>query len=495
MYSLEPYRTYKLSGVEWLGDVPDHWDVRRLRYMSEMRVSGVDKQSENHEFAVRLCNYVDVYKNDRISPKMAFMTATATADEIRRFRLQSGDVLITKDSESWTDIGVPALVEGADDDVLSGYHLALLRPNLERLDGRYLFRALQCLVVGYQFHVRANGVTRYGLSHDAIKSVRVPLPSLFEQAAIVRFLDHADLHIRCYIRAKQKLIALLEEQKRAIIHHAVTGQLDVRTGEPYPAYKHSRVEWLENVPEHWDVLRLGKLITLTVGFPFKSDGFTQSEEDMRLLRGVNLAPGRIRWEDIVWWPLADAGIYREYQLGVGDIVLGMDRPIVGDGIRIALVSQSDLPSLLVQRVARIRLGEELLRDFVRLLLGGKCFSDYVAPIFTGVSVPHLSPEQIRGFRFALPGLGEQRAIVKHLTACVGAIQKRIGHALSEISLLREYRTRMIADVVTGKLDVREAAAALPEVDPLAADDDLDDTIDADDRLEVDNDEEVSEIEY
>ena len=145
MYSLEPYRTYKLSGVEWLGDVPDHWDVRRLRYMSEMRVSGVDKQSENHEFAVRLCNYVDVYKNDRISPKMAFMTATATADEIRRFRLQSGDVLITKDSESWTDIGVPALVEGADDDVLSGYHLALLRPNLERLDGRYLFRALQCL--------------------------------------------------------------------------------------------------------------------------------------------------------------------------------------------------------------------------------------------------------------------------------------------------------------------------------------------------------------
>ena len=493
MHALEPYRNYKPSDAEWLGCVPEHWDARRLGNVSEMRVSSVDKHVEEHEYAVHLCNYVDVYKNDRIRSGMALMPATATAAEIRRFRLQSGDVLITKDSESWTDIGVPALVEGADDDVLTGYHLALLRPNFERLNGHYLFRALQCPVVGYQFHVRANGVTRYGLSHDAIKSVRLPIPPLSEQTAIVRFLDHADQRIYRYIRAKQKLIELLGEQKQATIHQAVTGQIDIRTGQPYPAYKHSRVEWLENVPEHWDVLRLGKLITLTVGFPFRSDGFTQTEEDMRLLRGVNLAPGRIRWDDVVCWPIADAEIYREYQLRVGDIVLGMDRPIIGDGIRVALVSQSDLPSLLVQRVARIRLAEELLRDFALLLLSGKCFSDYLAPIFTGVSVPHLSPEQIKGFRLALPGLSEQRAIIKHLTSCVGAIQKGIDHALSEISLLREYRTRLIADVVTGKLDVREAAAGLPEGDPLAAEDDLDDTAEATDQPAFDHEEEMVEL--
>ena len=253
---LKPYPTYKDSGVPWLGEMPAHWEMRRLRNTSEMRVSNIDKHTKDEEQPIRLCNYVDVYKNDRIRSGMAFMRATATTDEIERFRLRSGDVLITKDSEAWNDIGVPALVEDTQDDIVSGYHLALLRPFLERVDGGYLFRALQSTAVAYQFHVEANGVTRYGLSHSAIKSVWLPLPSLPEQAAIVRYLDHVDRRIQHYIRAKQKLVTLLEEQKQAIIHQAVTGQTDVRTGQPYPAYKPSGVEWLGDVPEHWEVSRV-----------------------------------------------------------------------------------------------------------------------------------------------------------------------------------------------------------------------------------------------
>ena len=110
--------------------------------------------------------------------------------------------------------------------------------------------------VAYQFHVHANGVTRYGLSHEAIKSVCLPIPPLAEQAAIARFLDHADRRIRRYVRAKQQLITLLEEQKQALIHRTVTGQVDVRTGQPYPAYKPSGVEWLGDVPAHWERARL-----------------------------------------------------------------------------------------------------------------------------------------------------------------------------------------------------------------------------------------------
>ena len=125
---LEPYSAYKPSGVPWLGDVPSHWEVRRLRTVADMRVSNVDKHTREDEVPVRLCNYVDVYKYDRITPAMPFMTATASRDEIERSRLESGDVLITKDSETWDDIGVPALVAESAHDLLSGYHLALLRP-------------------------------------------------------------------------------------------------------------------------------------------------------------------------------------------------------------------------------------------------------------------------------------------------------------------------------------------------------------------------------
>ena len=474
----EPYPACKDSGVERLGHVPAHWAVRRLRNVSELRVSNVDKHTREGEAPVRLCNYVDVYKNARIRSGMAFMVGTATADEIRQFRLRSGDVLITKDSEVWNDIGVPALVQDIADDVVSGYHLALLRPYTGCLAGRFLFRALESCCVAQQLHVQANGVTRFGLSHNAIKSVRLPVPPLHEQAAIGSFLDYVDLRIRRYIRAKQKLIALLGEQKQAIIHQAVTGQLDVRTGRPLPAYKPSGVEWLGDVPEQWEIARLGRLIELLTGFPFKSDGFTHDADDIRLLRGVNIAPGKVRWNDIVRWPIRDRPSYLSFELHAGDIVLGMDRPIIQSGVRVATIEESDLPSLLLQRVACIRPDEGRLRaDFLMLLLAGKSFSSYLTPIFTGISVPHLSPEQIRLFRFALPAVMEQAKIVNWTVARTKTVESAVKRTRREIALLGEYRTRLIADVVTGKLDVREAAAQFPdevgELEPIDEADALD----------------------
>ena len=235
---LKPYPELKDSGVDWLGDVPAHWEVRRLRNVADMRVSNVDKHAKEGEISVRLCNYVDVYKNDYISERMDFMRATATNEEIERFRLEEGDVLITKDSETWDDIGVPALVTEAADDLVSGYHLALLRPQSDKVAGAYLLRVLQSKGLAYQFHIEAKGVTRYGLSHAGIKSVRLPLPPLPEQAAIVRFLDHADRRIRRYIRAKERLIgtvnrteretSLMSEYRTRLIADVVTGKLDVR---------------------------------------------------------------------------------------------------------------------------------------------------------------------------------------------------------------------------------------------------------------------------
>ena len=219
MTTPRPYTACRPSGVPCLGDVPAHWDVRRLRTVADMRVSNVDKHVSEGELPVRLCNYVDVYKNDHITHEIAFMRATASTDEVERFRLKRGDVLITKDSETWDDIGVPALVTESADDLVCGYHLALLRPSKEIL-GAYLARALQTGGVARQFHVRANGVTRYGLTQAGIQSVQVPLPPPDEQAAIVGYLDADDQRIRAYVSAKERLIALLEEERQAVIHRA-----------------------------------------------------------------------------------------------------------------------------------------------------------------------------------------------------------------------------------------------------------------------------------
>ena len=224
---LNPNVRLKPSGVEWLGDVPAHWEVRRLRTVAEMRVSNVDKHTKENEFPVRLCNYVDVYKNDRITQEMSFMKATASRDEIERFRLKQDDVLITKDSEAWDDIGVPALVTEPADDLISGYHLALLRPFNQML-GAYLAWTLQSKAIAYQFHVEAKGVTRYGLTHAGIQSVNLPLPPLPEQAAIVRYLDKATADIDTAISRTRRQIELLQEYRTRLIADVVTGKLDVR---------------------------------------------------------------------------------------------------------------------------------------------------------------------------------------------------------------------------------------------------------------------------
>ena len=225
---LDPDVRLKPSGVEWLGDVPEHWEVRRIRNVAQMRVSNVDKHVKSEEIPVRLCNYVDVYKNDLIDGRLDFMRATATADEIARFLLKAGDVLITKDSETWDDIAVPALVTEPIPNLISGYHLALLRPRTGDLTGEFLLRALQSKGVAHQFHVGAGGVTRYGLSHAAIQSVWIPLPPLSEQAAIVSHLDHETTHMDAARDRAQREIELLREYRTRLMADVVTGKLDVR---------------------------------------------------------------------------------------------------------------------------------------------------------------------------------------------------------------------------------------------------------------------------
>ncbi len=224
----KPYPAYQPSGAEWLGDVPKHWEVRRLRNVVDMRVSNVDKHIKDGENPVRLCNYVDVYNNDYINKQMDFMHATATNEEIERFRLERNDVLITKDSETWDDIGVPALVTDPACDLVSGYHLALLRPQSDRLAGAYLLRALQSKGLAKQFHVEAKGVTRYGLSHAGIKSVWLPLPPLSEQSAIVHYLDEVSTNIETAITRTRRQIELFQEYRTRLISDVVTGKLDVR---------------------------------------------------------------------------------------------------------------------------------------------------------------------------------------------------------------------------------------------------------------------------
>jgi type I restriction enzyme, S subunit len=447
---LKPYDSYKDSGVPWLGQVPAHWDVLRQRNAVQMLVSNIDKHSVEGEVPVRLCNYVDVYKNDRITDSLSFMRATATKDEVEQFRLQSGDVIITKDSESWNDIGVPALVEYEATDLVCGYHLAILRPRKGVLNGSYLLRALQSRGVAVQYHVSANGVTRYGLSHDAIKSILLPIPSLPEQTAIARFLDHVDKRIRRYIRAKRRLIELLHEQKQAIILNAVTQGLDPSTPQ-----KPSRIPWLDSVPQHWEVTTLQRYWQVTdckhLAVPFVDEGIPIASVVEVQSFTLNLTQCKRTTPE---W-------YR-------NLIEGGRRPKRGDliycrnaSVGACALIETDMDIAMGQDVCLISSQSQNQR-FLNYLLHSTFIKTQLEGFMVGSTFKRINISEINTLTVLVPPKAEQDSICEWLDSRLAVHDDVIQSAEHEIKLMREYRTRLIADVVTGKLDVRAAAAALPQ---------------------------------
>ena len=205
----------------------------------------------------------------------------------------------------------------------------------------------------------------------------------------------------------------------------------------------------------WGTIR--HVVDLLPGYAFPSSSFV--EEGIRLLRGANIAPGRLRWEtDVHFLAPEDRQGLSDYELTDGDLVLGMDRPFIASGIRVAFVTASDLPCLLVQRVARIRTSKRADPRYIRFLIESDAFVAHLSPITTGVSVPHVSAEQILSFRAPLPPYDVQVALATRLErrrADIAALEVRLN---LQIDLLTERRQALITAAVTGELAIPGVAA-------------------------------------
>ncbi len=224
---LDKTMAMKDSGVEWMGEVPAHWDVRRLKDLCSIQNSNVDKKSHDNEIPVQLCNYVDVYKNEFINASLDFMQATADESEIKRFTIKKNDVLITKDSETCDDIAIPALATESLEGVLCGYHLAQFRTNHKLFLGAYLFRLFQSKSYGFRFVISAKGITRVGLGQSAIADSLTPVPPLAEQQAIAVSLDEKTAKIDQIITTINTQIDKLKELRKTLINDVVTGKIKV----------------------------------------------------------------------------------------------------------------------------------------------------------------------------------------------------------------------------------------------------------------------------
>ncbi len=205
-----------------LGRIPEEWKVVKLKDVADIRLSNVDKKTDLKGKIIQLCNYLEVYQNDYIIKGMNFMHASATNNEIKKFKISKGDVIITKDSEEYNDIAKPAYVRDEIENLICGYHLALIKP-LNNINGLFLSKVLSFRNVNIYFQQRANGITRFGLTKETITGAIIPLPLIPEQERIATILSQIDEVIEKEQAYKEKL----ERIKKGLMEDLLTGKVRV----------------------------------------------------------------------------------------------------------------------------------------------------------------------------------------------------------------------------------------------------------------------------
>jgi len=417
--SLPKYEKYKNSGVPWIGCVPAHWEVVALKYLLDIQ-NGADHKNVEQADGFPVIGsggqfaYASAYLYDGES---VLLGRKGTIDKPLYFN----GPFWTVDTMYWSK-------------VRTGAH------------GRFAYYA--ALKIPFDYYSTNTAVP--SMTKSALSAHLIARPPLEEQMAIAGFLDREIAKIDMLIAEQEKLITLQAEKRQATISHAVTKGLN-----PNAPLKDSGVAWLGDVPEHWKVGKAGFYISVLPGYAFSSNGFSHDDNNVKLLRGINVGVGELKWDEVVYWSRTKADGLNAFELDAGDVVIGMDRPLISTGMRVAVVQEQDLPCLLLQRVAKIRPSSLVEGRFMMRLLSSRAFEAHFAPEATGVSVPHISGEQIANFVIPVPPMDEQKRICNFLDAEFAQLDTLTRESERAIALLSERRAALITAAVTGQIDVRD----------------------------------------
>jgi type I restriction enzyme S subunit len=434
---LKPYPAIKVSGVPWLGDVPEHWEV--LPALAVFKPRQV-KNTGMIESTVLSLSY------GRIIVKPPEKLRGLVPESFETYQVVDPGNIIVRTTDLQNDQTSLRIGHSQHRGIITSAYLCLeTMPRVSNKFGYQHLNAYDLLKIIYGF---GSGL-RQNLDFSDIKRMPVLVPPLPEQSAIVRFLDHADRKIRRYIRAKQKLTKLLEEQKQAIIHRAVTRGLN-----PNVRLKPSGVAWLGAVPEHWEVKRAK---TLFHEVDHRTTTGTEELLSPRMYKG--LVP-HSEVSPVLITPSALVG-FKKVQ--PGQLVMNRMRAAIGMfGIanRAGLVS----PDYAVLETIDTQVLEYFFRLFKTSAAGG-IFRIESKGLGTGsAGFMRLYTDRFGMIKLPVPPVDEQQQIVQEISHGIAEIERTGDRLKRETELLHAYRARLIADVVTGQLDVREAAAQLPDED-------------------------------
>lgn len=422
-------KQYSSNSIETeIGRIPENWDVSKLSGIAQVIVSNVDKKVEENELPVFLCNYLDVYQNEYITNNLKFMRGSASGAEIDKFSLRRGDVLITKDSETAEDIASAAVVADEIPNLICGYHLAILRPDKECIDSLYLAKVLQHNRVHNQFVIKANGVTRYGLTLSVINNATIPVPPLQEQYQISKILSAWDRAIE----QVQRLIEAKQWQKKGLMQGLLTGRLRFpEFGEPscnkaipndWKLYKLSQVAEIinggtpsRNNPEYWG----GNIPWIAVGDYSEVDRFISDTKEK----------------------ITELG-FRESSTNL----LKADELIISARGTVGAVAQLTKPMAFNQTSYGLRADTLFtLSDFLFYLL--RQFNHKITDISHGAIFDTITRDTFDYIELPFPNLHEQRKIADVL----GKMDAQIDQLKKHMEKLKRQKKGLMQKLLTGEM--------------------------------------------
>jgi type I restriction enzyme S subunit len=418
------------------------WVERTLEQLATIRVSNVDKKTEVTELPVHLCNYMDVYAGLYLDDQVEYMEASATSREIAGFSLQVGDVVITKDSESPDDIGIPALIEKIGYNLICGYHLAMLRPDQTKVDPLFLLKQIDTDSVRRYFSRRAAGSTRYALSMGTIAATPIKVAPITHQTVIARILRTLDTEIE----ATGALIAKQERLRVGLMQALFTrgvdehGSLRPPREEATDLYHQTVLGW---VPRGWEVSTIEKCLKNIIDY--RGVPPPKAPHGVPLITAKNVRLGYLDPEPREY--ISEADFDRWMRRGMpqaGDVLFTTEAPLAN----VAYVP--DYKIALGQRTLTLQANPEILMGrYLKWSLMAESMRARVNRLQSGSTATGIQQRTFRKIPIEFPQLDEQRAIVEKLDAAdaysdsLKATKKK----------LLDQKSGLVQDLLTGAVSV------------------------------------------
>jgi type I restriction enzyme S subunit len=456
------YPDYKDSGVEWLGVVPEHWGVKPLRYLGRFRKGLTITKADLTDTGIPCLNYGEVHSLYPFEVNQDIQALKCVPVKYLETEPSScisyGDFVFADTSEDLEGVGNFTHVSGLEP-LFAGYHTIIYSLDSD-VSSRFLAYYLESFAFRTQLRMGVKGVKVFSVTQEILRGGLACLPTTAEQTQIALFLDHETARIDALIEEQQRLIELLKEKRQAVIFHAVTKSLD-----PTVLMKDSGVEWLGEVPEHWDVVPTNYRYEIQLG-RMLNEQRAQGDHLKPYLRVFDVQWNAINTTDL---PLMDfpPEVQSMYRLKNGDLMVNEGGSYVGR----SAIWRGDLDECYYQKALHRLRPRDVKRDTAEFFLHVMEMATQQGVFVAGgnqTTIDHLTAEQLRQYRFAFPPLQEQLQIAEKITEVVSKIQNTTSEAEELIGYLKERRSALISAAVTGKIDVRgwqpPVSAASPELE-------------------------------